>query len=127
MTVATQIRGHFPGITNKFQSKPMPKTKGPMIFVDVDKLEICNDPLPSNRAVANEYKYDAVFDRLLRGTTCHQCIKCDRKKVGVISGAMRKYIERHKLKDHIVKSTTNYEGTNTGRVWLVYVGKDGAA
>ena len=126
MTVATQIRGHFPGIANKFQSKPMPKPKGPMIFVDVDKLEICNDPLPSNRATANEYKYDAVFDRLLLRAP-NQCIKCDRKKVGVISGALRKYIERRRLKDHIVKSTTNYESTNTGRVWLVYVSKDGAA
>ena len=126
MNVATQIRGNFPSIANKYQSKPAPKPKGPMIFVDVDKLEICHDPLPSHRAVTEEHKYDAVFDRL-QPRTPNQCVKCDRKSVGRIGGALRTYIKRHKLKDHIVKSTTNYEQTNTGRVWLVYVGKDGVA
>ena len=125
MNVATQIRGNFPGFATS-QSKPKPEAKRPQNFIDVDKLEVCSDPLPSHRAVTEEHKYDAVFDRL-QPRTHNQCIKCDRKSVGRICGALRKYIERHKLKDHIVKSTTNYEQTNTGRVWLVYVGKDGVA
>jgi hypothetical protein len=114
-TPKTAIIGNFPG------QKQAPKTaKKPPSFVDLDALTICDDPLPIKRAVVG-LKYESVFLKMKAG----QCIKCPTDNVGQISGALRKHIERHNLKDHIVRATPNYEGTGVGRVWLLYVGPKG--
>jgi hypothetical protein len=109
--VKTTLHGSFPG-------KQRRKNK-PSISIDPITLSICNDELPAARAKVAEHKYDELFDSMTPG----QALKCESKDVGRISGAMRDYIERHKLRDHIVRTTKNYEDTGTGRVWLLFVGR----
>jgi hypothetical protein len=114
-TPKTKIIGNFPG-----QKQAKKTAKKPPSFVDLDALTICDDPIPEKRVVVG-LKYESVFLKMRAG----QCIKCPTENVGQISGALRKHVERHALKDHIVRSMPNYEGTGVGRVWLLYVGPKG--
>lgn len=117
--IKTHLRGNFPGHVPQ-EVKPAPvKAKRPPVPVNVAALEIRDDPLPTSRQIT-DLKYDAIFRAMKPG----QCIKCETSAVGLLQGALRKHIERNKMADHIVRTVLNYEGTGTGRVWLMYVGKD---
>jgi hypothetical protein len=109
--IKTTLHGAFPGKPRRKNAKST--------AIDPSTLVVCNDELPAARAKVAEHKYDELFNSMKPG----QALKCETKDVGRISGAMRDYIDRHKLRDHIVRSTKDYEGTGTGRVWLLFVGK----
>jgi hypothetical protein len=88
-------------------------------FTDLSDLEVGDDPLPSNRIISTEKKYDAKFSSLKPG----QCLKCPAGDVGKIANAMRVWISRVALKDHVVRSCTNYDSSEKpGRVWLINLG-----
>ncbi len=109
----TQIRGPFPG----FQ-KPKRK-QGPSNPVDIATLSIVDDELPASRTAFEGYKYDSIFERLKPG----QAVKCATEDVSRISGALRHYLERKNISGHMVRSVRAYEGSNTGRVWLLKADK----
>ena len=93
-----------------------PMTKQPVKPTDPSTLTICNDPIPSHRASPGN-KYEAVLKTMKIG----QCIKCLPEEVGRIQGAMRKYIELHKI-NATVRTIKNY-GDGFGRVWMLAVEK----
>ena len=109
--VKTTIRGPF-------IQKPK-RTNKPSTMIDPNSLVICDDKFPEARANSTEYKYDAKFAKMKPG----QALECKPADIGRVSGALRNYIERHKMRDHVVRSTKDYEQTGTGRVWLMYVGR----
>ena len=80
--------------------------------VDVSKLEICDDPLPSHRALP-DHKYDAIFDKLKHG----QCVKTEAGRADKVAQALRTYLKR-KQKSGAVKAMSDY-GDGHGRVWLL--------
>jgi len=83
----------------------------PTAYTNLDLIEICNDPLPTARALP-DLKYQSVFDRLKPG----QCIKCAPADVGKIACGLRKYFERKGITDK-VKTASRYEADGMGRVW----------
>ncbi len=91
---------------------PQPKPpRADTQFADPSSLVICDDPLPTARALP-DLKYQSVFDRLKPG----QCIKCDSKDVGKIACGLRKHFERRGITDK-VKTASRYEADGMGRVW----------
>lgn len=96
------------------QKKPRAEPKA----VNLDSIQVANDPMPAGRAKATEHKYDPLFGTLKPG----QCLKCDPADVGKISHAMGVWIKRVGLKDHVVRSTKKYETDGMGRVWLIKLG-----
>lgn len=88
-------------------------------FTDLSDLEVANDPLPGHRVISTEKKYDAKFASLMPG----QCLKCPAGDVSKIGHAMRTWIKRTGLKDHVVRSCSNYDKSDKpGRVWLIDLG-----
>lgn len=110
------IQTKFAG-RNPFQQKQK-KPRAEPKAVDLDSIQVANDPLPAGRAKATEYKYDHLFSGMKVG----QCLKCDPADVGKISHAMSVWIKRNQLKDHVVRSTRKYETDGLGRVWLIKLG-----
>lgn len=80
--------------------------------LDIDKLTICNDPLPVHRA-----RPGGKYDELLKNIKVGQCIKCAPDDIGTISSALRKWIDQHNIKA-TTRSMKNY-GDGMGRVWMV--------
>lgn len=106
MTVQTILsrKAAWPG-------KPLkPKQMKP---VDLSTLEICNDPLPENRAKAI-MKYEALFSALTVG----QSIKCESADTGKVAHAMNTWIKSKKIEGVKVISCKRYTDGN-GRVWMV--------
>ena len=107
----------------KFENGKSPfepkKPRNPPKPVNMAVVAIVDDPLPSGRAKPSaERKYDALFG-----------LKCEPADVGTIADAMAVWIKREELRDHVVRSTKDYEGdaVTKGRVWLVNLGKKGGA
>lgn len=88
--------------------------KEPVKRTDPSTLVICDDPLPSHRAVYGN-KYAPIFKTMKLG----QAIKCTPSEVGPIALALRKFVEVNKLKAKIA-STKDY-GDGRGRVWMLAV------
>ena len=86
--------------------------KEPVKRTDPSTLVICDDPLPTHRAVYGN-KYAPIFKTMKLG----QAIKCTPSEVGPIALALRKFVEVNKLKAKIA-STKDY-GDGMGRVWLI--------
>lgn len=83
---------------------------------DPAELVICNDPLPSKRALPN--KYAARFAELKIG----QGMEVPPNHVGKVSAALRNWIEAKGMKDKAhVRSVTEYPECKKGwgRVWLM--------
>ena len=106
----------FTGLRQKYGLPTHPKTamkKTTKIApVDVSKLEICDDPLPSHRALP-DHKYDPIFDKLKYG----QCVKTEVGRADKVAQALRTYLKR-KQKSGAVKAMSDY-GDGQGRVWLL--------
>ena len=112
------VQTTFAGRNPFQQPKPKAKRAEPKP-ADLSAVAIVNDPLPGGRAKqASERKYDALFDQIKPG----QGLKCEPADVGKIANAMYVWIKRKELKDHVVRSTKNYEADGKGRVWLVKLG-----
>lgn len=81
--------------------------------IDVATLSICEDPLPSARALPVK-KYDDFFATMKVG----QCIKCQTSETSSIAAALNKWLDGQG-KTNVVKSCTRYEADGLGRVWLL--------
>lgn len=106
MTVKTTLsrKAAWPG-------KPLePRQMKP---IDLNTLEICNDPLPEHRAKA-ALKYEALFSGLTPG----QSIKCESADTGKLAHALNTYIKSKKIEGVKVISCKRYTD-NKGRVWLI--------
>ncbi len=90
-------------------------------FVDISKLVISDDPLPTHRS-APGHKYDAVFDKLKPG----KCLVCEPGEAGKIGHALNTYLKR-KGKPGTVRTAQRYESDGKGRVWLLADDKGGKA
>lgn len=90
--------------------------KTPVKPTDPSTLTICNDPLPVHRASCGN-KYTPILQALKLG----QCIKCKPEEIGRVQGAMRKYVELHKI-NATVRTIKDY-GDGMGRVWMLAVEK----
>ena len=101
---------------NPFTGQPIampPKTDRKQAnLVDVSKLQIANDPLPSHRSVP-DHKYDAFFSQLTPGN----CIVCEAGDAGKIGHALNGYLKRKGSK-YKVKTAQKYTD-GKGRVWLL--------
>jgi len=116
--VQTKFAGRSPFKPKKPRNPPKP--------VNLAVVAIVDDPLPPGRAKRSaERKYDALFDAMKPG----QGLKCEPADVGKIAHAMSGWIKRQGLRDHVARSTKDYEGdaVTKGRVWLVKLGKKGGA
>lgn len=82
-------------------------------YVDATNLEICDDPLPSGRSIV-EGKYDDKFRAMKIG----QAVKCPPAAVGLIQGAMRKFVKVRGLEGVVVRTCKDY-GDGLGRVWML--------
>lgn len=83
---------------------------------DPAELVICNDPLPSKRALPN--KYAARFAKMKMG----QALEVPPEHVGKVSAALRNWIEAKRMKEKAhVRSMTEYPDCKRGwgRVWLM--------
>lgn len=90
-----------------------PKTDRKQVkLVDVSKLQIADDPLPTNRSMP-DHKYDAFFSKLKPG----KCIVCEAGDAGKIGHALNTYLKRIGSK-HKVKTAQKYTD-GKGRVWLL--------
>lgn len=89
-----------------------PMVKQPVKLTNPRTLEICDDPLPAARASCGN-KYEPIFKAMKLG----QAIKCQPTEIGRLGGALRKYVEVHKIKAN-VKTIKDY-GDGRGRVWLL--------
>lgn len=77
-------------------------------FVDIAKLTIADDPLPTHRNVPG-HKYDAVFDKLKPG----KCLVCEPGDAGKIGHALNTYLKR-KGKPGKVRTAQAYEKDGKG-------------
>lgn len=84
-----------------------------MHYVDTGELSICDDPLPTGRSIV-EGKYDDMFRALKVG----QAVKCPAPAVGLIQGAMRKFIRVRGMQHVVVRTCKDY-GDGLGRVWML--------
>lgn len=84
-----------------------------MRYVDTANLIICDDPLPLGRSIV-EGKYDNKFKAMKIG----QAVKCPPAAVGMIQGAMRKFIKVRGMKGVVVRTCKDY-GDGLGRVWML--------
>lgn len=98
---------------NPFTGQDMTVKKKPASFVDISKLTIADDPLPTHRS-APGHKYDAVFDKLKPG----KCLVCESGEAGKIGHALNTYLKR-KGKPGTVRTAQRYEKDGKGRVWLL--------
>ena len=87
--------------------------KKPMTIIDPDALEICDDPLPTARAMPDG-KYSAKFAALAYG----QCLKCPPGAAPKVATALKKWLDANK-KPGSVRSALRYGDDGTGRVWLI--------
>ena len=90
--------------------KPAPRA---VTLINPDDLEICDDPLPTARAMP-EGKYSAKFAALAYG----QCLKCPPCAAPKIATALKKWLDVNK-KPGSVRSAIRYSDDGTGRVWLL--------
>ena len=114
----TQVRGPFPGFPGAQTRKPK-KKQGPTAPINLATLAIVDDELPEGRTQSAGHKYDELFGSMKPG----QAIKCQSVDVGRISKALRSFIERHQMSNYMVRSVSEYEGSKTGRVWLLKADK----
>ncbi len=96
----------------------MTKTKirgaWPKAGIDIDKLSICDDPLPSKRT-APVSKYEPLFAKLKFG----QAVKCESRDAGRVKAALEKWAESKMLTGYKTKATSRYPKDGKGRVWLL--------
>ncbi len=102
-----------PECLQPMQTSTIRPTRAKTSYANPAALVICDDPLPSARALP-DLKYEAVFAKLVPG----KCIKCAPADVGKIAGGLRKHFERRGITDK-VKTTSSYEADGMGRVWWV--------
>lgn len=105
----------FAGDTNPFTGK---STKRPFKAVDINSLEIVDDPVQVNRAAVSA-KYGELFAKMKPG----QAIKCQPDEAGKIGHALNTWLKKNGKKGS-VKTCRRYEADGLGRVWLL---KGGAA
>lgn len=118
---AQQPRSTFAGNVNPFTGQRVNKAaerktdRKQVDFVDPDKLQISDDPLPSIRQ-ASEHKYKALFERLKPG----KCIVCEGAQAGKIGHALSTYLKKKGDDARFkVRTTKYYEKDGKGRVWLL--------
>jgi len=91
-----------------------PPKKKPPVYVMPGELSITDDALPTGRTLPIN-KYHAMLSEMKPG----QCVRCPTASVGLVAGAMRKFIEQKSLRAQI-KSVTRFEGDEGfGRVWML--------
>lgn len=91
------------------------KPKAPSKIVQVEGLEITNDPLPEKRIAAHK-KYDELFASLKVGNA----LKCKPEEVTALARALRNWVEIQGKKDVLsVKQVMHYHTDKMGRVWLL--------
>jgi len=84
--------------------------------LNVDEVEICDDPIPANRITSVQSKYKRYFE-IVRAND-RKAIKCHPGAVGSIASGLRKYLERRGEKGKFtIRSVSNY-GDGRGRIWL---------
>lgn len=106
-TTFARNRNPFTGL------KTVPKTNRKQTnLVDVSKLTISNDPLPSHRSMP-DHKYDGIFSKLKHG----QCIVCEAGEAGKIGHALNTFLRRTNASGK-VKTAQKYDD-GKGRVWLL--------
>ena len=93
-----------------------PKVKRPFKAVDINSLEIVNDPVQVNRATVSA-KYGELFSKMKFG----QAIKCQPDEAGKIGHALNTWLKKNG-KPGMAKTCRRYETDNMGRVWLVKKG-----
>jgi len=76
-------------------------------------LEIDSTPFPARRVMAS--KYDEIFAQMQPG----QCVKCDSSRVGVVSQAMRKWLEKTGKAEQLQVRTASKMPDGYGRVWMM--------
>ncbi len=93
--------------------KPERKPTEKRAEIELDQLEICDDPLPASRSSPGA-KYVPLFTRLKPG----QAIKCKPEETTRVAHAMRKWITQNKL-PYIMRLQVRYHADGQGRVWLL--------
>lgn len=106
----------FAGDTNPFTGK---STKRPFKAVDINSLQIVDDPVQVNRAAVSA-KYGELFAKMKPG----QAIKCQPDEAGKIGHALNTWLKKHG-KPGEVKTCRRYEKDGLGRVWLLAPEKKG--
>lgn len=89
------------------------KTRKQTDGVNISKLKICSDPMNIDRAPAGS-KYDEFFNAMKIG----QALECEPTACSAIAHAMKKWGQRNGKKV-FSRTTRNYQGTGTGRVWML--------
>lgn len=100
---------------------PFLRTKAPRSYttpVDVDMLEITNDPCTASRSASS--KYDELFAQVKPG----QAIKCESQHTAKVSTALKNWISRRGLFNLKVASNSHYHKDGKGRVWLLQKDED---
>jgi len=108
----------FVGSKNPFTGEPiaMKKPTQPKQYeaTDASALSICDDPLPSTRALVGGNKYEAIFSALKHG----QAIKCEPNQACCIANSLRKWTNQRGMKV-LIRMTKRYPTDSKGRVWML--------
>lgn len=93
----------------------VPQRKAPTkrAELDIDQLQVCDDPLPVARSMPNA-KYGPLFAGMKPG----QAIKCKPEDVMRVGHALRKWIALNNL-PLIMRAQARYHSDGQGRVWML--------
>lgn len=83
------------------------------VEADIKTVSICDDKYAPERAKVVG-KYDKTFGAMEFG----QAVKCQGGDALKIAAAMRKW-GKTSAKKIVVRATSNYKNTGTGRVWML--------
>lgn len=97
---------------NQLELAPKNMTKPSNAAVDLSKLSICDDPIPTYKSQP-EGKYDALLANMKPG----QAIKCPTGDIDRIANAIKKHIDR-RHPNCVVRTMRDY-GDGMGRVWML--------
>lgn len=93
--------------------------KRPFKAVDINSLQIVDDPVQINRAAVSA-KYGELFAKMKPG----QAIKCQPDEAGKIGHALNTWLKKNGKAGN-VKTCRRYEADGLGRVWLLAPEKKG--
>lgn len=113
MALSTAPRTAFAGKHNPFTGQQLMTIDRKIAAnVDVSKLLIADDPLPSHRSMPDR-KYDAIFSKLKPG----KCIVCESGDAAKIGHALNGYLKRTGSTNKVKTAQKYTDGK--GRVWLL--------